>query len=237
MTPRRYSWPTARADPVLPMALGAKSRDFLRAHGYTVEWHEYPMAHAVCAGGNRRYSFTSCLQRVMGLISATSWRVKGKQCSPPPQEIGCRKRRDWRAAPTRPSRQVRAAKGGQGAQASPKAIQGREKVCETGAKKARSGSGGDPPAKQAEPPPAGARQNTCGEGAGGESSQDGSQEGPPEGFQESAGFPQTAPRAQSPCPRGDGSSALGLRCRKIGHREAAKCAPNAAAGAGDSCGS
>jgi phospholipase/carboxylesterase len=36
------------ADPMSPMALGAKSRDFLRAQGYPVEWHEYPMAHAVC---------------------------------------------------------------------------------------------------------------------------------------------------------------------------------------------
>jgi phospholipase/carboxylesterase len=36
------------ADPMLPMALGAKSRDFLRAHGYAVDWREYPMAHAVC---------------------------------------------------------------------------------------------------------------------------------------------------------------------------------------------
>ena len=36
------------ADPMLPMALGAKSRDFLRAHGYSVDWREYPMAHAVC---------------------------------------------------------------------------------------------------------------------------------------------------------------------------------------------
>jgi len=33
---------------VVPMILGSKSRDFLRAHGYTIEWHEYPMAHAVC---------------------------------------------------------------------------------------------------------------------------------------------------------------------------------------------
>lgn len=36
------------ADPMLPIALGSKSRDFLRAHGYTIEWREYPMAHAVC---------------------------------------------------------------------------------------------------------------------------------------------------------------------------------------------
>jgi phospholipase/carboxylesterase len=37
-----------QADGVVPMILGSKSRDFLRAHGYTIEWHEYPMAHAVC---------------------------------------------------------------------------------------------------------------------------------------------------------------------------------------------
>ena len=37
------------ADATLPMALGLKSRDFLSAQGYSVEWHDYPMAHAVCA--------------------------------------------------------------------------------------------------------------------------------------------------------------------------------------------
>jgi phospholipase/carboxylesterase len=36
-------------DGVLPMMLGLKSRDYLKAQGYNVEWHEYPMAHAVCA--------------------------------------------------------------------------------------------------------------------------------------------------------------------------------------------
>jgi phospholipase/carboxylesterase len=36
-------------DNVLAMSLGVLSRDFLRARGYAVEWHEYPMAHAVCA--------------------------------------------------------------------------------------------------------------------------------------------------------------------------------------------
>ena len=36
-------------DPMLPMALGADSRDRLQAAGFAVEWHEYPMAHAVCA--------------------------------------------------------------------------------------------------------------------------------------------------------------------------------------------
>lgn len=35
-------------DPVLPMAMGAGSRDALREIGFSVEWHDYPMAHAVC---------------------------------------------------------------------------------------------------------------------------------------------------------------------------------------------
>ena len=35
-------------DPVLPMELGSASRDALRDLGYTVQWHEYPMPHAVC---------------------------------------------------------------------------------------------------------------------------------------------------------------------------------------------
>jgi phospholipase/carboxylesterase len=38
-----------RADTVLTMSLGVQSRDFLKALGYAVEWHDYPMAHAVCA--------------------------------------------------------------------------------------------------------------------------------------------------------------------------------------------
>jgi phospholipase/carboxylesterase len=38
-----------QADGTVPMMLGVKSRDFLLAQGYKVEWHEYPMAHAVCA--------------------------------------------------------------------------------------------------------------------------------------------------------------------------------------------
>ena len=35
-------------DPVLPIELGRESADFLRARGLDVEWHDYPMAHAVC---------------------------------------------------------------------------------------------------------------------------------------------------------------------------------------------
>jgi phospholipase/carboxylesterase len=36
-----------RSDGIVPMALGATSRDALRALGHEVEWHEYPMEHSV----------------------------------------------------------------------------------------------------------------------------------------------------------------------------------------------
>ncbi|MEO0363945.1 MAG: alpha/beta fold hydrolase [Pseudomonadota bacterium] len=36
-------------DPVLPLALAVEAREFMRAAGYTVEWHEFPMPHSVCA--------------------------------------------------------------------------------------------------------------------------------------------------------------------------------------------
>ncbi len=35
-------------DPVLPMQLGSASRDAVTELGYSVEWFEYPMPHAVC---------------------------------------------------------------------------------------------------------------------------------------------------------------------------------------------
>jgi phospholipase/carboxylesterase len=37
-----------RADNMLPLALGSASRDLLLKLNYAVEWHEYPMGHAVC---------------------------------------------------------------------------------------------------------------------------------------------------------------------------------------------
>ncbi|HET6656230.1 MAG TPA: alpha/beta fold hydrolase, partial [Gammaproteobacteria bacterium] len=37
-----------RADPVVAPALGESSRDALLAAGYSVDWHEYDMPHAVC---------------------------------------------------------------------------------------------------------------------------------------------------------------------------------------------
>jgi phospholipase/carboxylesterase len=36
-------------DPIIPHALGEMSRDHLQRMGYLVEWHTYPMQHAVCA--------------------------------------------------------------------------------------------------------------------------------------------------------------------------------------------
>lgn len=36
-------------DPVLPLALGREAADVLVANGFDVEWHDYPMAHSVCA--------------------------------------------------------------------------------------------------------------------------------------------------------------------------------------------
>ncbi len=36
-------------DPMLPMHLGRSSADLLIGAGFDVEWHDYPMAHAVCA--------------------------------------------------------------------------------------------------------------------------------------------------------------------------------------------
>jgi len=38
-----------RMDPVVPVEMGLEARDALRSTGYTVEWHEYPMEHEVCA--------------------------------------------------------------------------------------------------------------------------------------------------------------------------------------------
>ena len=35
-------------DPVVPMSLAMQSRNELQQRGYSVEWHSYPMQHAVC---------------------------------------------------------------------------------------------------------------------------------------------------------------------------------------------
>lgn len=36
-------------DPMLPIQMGRSSADLLTESGFNVEWHDYPMAHAVCA--------------------------------------------------------------------------------------------------------------------------------------------------------------------------------------------
>jgi phospholipase/carboxylesterase len=36
-------------DPIVPPALGERSRDLLRSLGHDVEWHAYAMPHSVCA--------------------------------------------------------------------------------------------------------------------------------------------------------------------------------------------
>lgn len=38
-----------RSDPVVPFNRAEQSRDLLQLLGHSVEWHEYPMQHAVCA--------------------------------------------------------------------------------------------------------------------------------------------------------------------------------------------
>ena len=36
-------------DPMLPIAAGQHARDIMQKAGFDVQWHEYPMAHVVCA--------------------------------------------------------------------------------------------------------------------------------------------------------------------------------------------
>lgn len=42
-------WGHGTADPVVTLQRGVDSRDLLQSLGYRVDWHTYPMAHAVCA--------------------------------------------------------------------------------------------------------------------------------------------------------------------------------------------
>ncbi len=42
-------WGHGTADPVVALQRGVDSHDLLQSLGYTLEWHTYPMAHAVCA--------------------------------------------------------------------------------------------------------------------------------------------------------------------------------------------
>jgi len=49
---------------VVPLAAAMRSRDALAALGYTVEWHEYTMAHSVCM--EEIADLNSFLLRVLG---------------------------------------------------------------------------------------------------------------------------------------------------------------------------
>jgi phospholipase/carboxylesterase len=52
-------------DPLIPVARARDSRDRLLALGYQVEWHEYRMAHSVCA--QEIHDLSAWLHRVLGL--------------------------------------------------------------------------------------------------------------------------------------------------------------------------
>jgi phospholipase/carboxylesterase len=58
-----------RYDPVLPLELGRISREALEHAGFTVEWHEYPMAHAVCP--DEIATLRQWLQKVLPLQAAS----------------------------------------------------------------------------------------------------------------------------------------------------------------------
>jgi len=48
---------------VVPYGLGTRSRDLLRELGHPVEWHDYPMPHAVC--GEEIRDIAAWLARVL----------------------------------------------------------------------------------------------------------------------------------------------------------------------------
>jgi phospholipase/carboxylesterase len=52
------------ADPLIPLERAAISRRLLEAAGYAVDWHEYPMEHAVCAA--EIDDISAWLRRVLG---------------------------------------------------------------------------------------------------------------------------------------------------------------------------
>jgi len=51
-------------DPVIPLAAAEASRDALKALGYDVEWHTYPMPHSVCM--EEIQDMNAWLNRVLG---------------------------------------------------------------------------------------------------------------------------------------------------------------------------
>ena len=55
-------------DPVIEERRGLESRDLLTAAGYSVEWHSYRMAHAVCV--EELAAISAFLKRVLAVGSA-----------------------------------------------------------------------------------------------------------------------------------------------------------------------
>jgi phospholipase/carboxylesterase len=53
-----------RHDPVVPIARATQSRDRLVSLGHSVDWHEYPMEHAVC--GDEIEAIAAFLKRRLG---------------------------------------------------------------------------------------------------------------------------------------------------------------------------
>ncbi|HET9471333.1 MAG TPA: dienelactone hydrolase family protein [Usitatibacter sp.] len=51
-------------DPIVPLSLAESSRAALRAQGYEVEWHTWPMPHAVC--GEEIQALAEFLARIYG---------------------------------------------------------------------------------------------------------------------------------------------------------------------------
>lgn len=51
-------------DPLIPLTRAARSRDLLQEQGYRVEWHEYPMPHAVC--DDEIHDIAAWLRRMLG---------------------------------------------------------------------------------------------------------------------------------------------------------------------------
>jgi phospholipase/carboxylesterase len=56
------------ADATLPIKLGLDSRDLLKSSGYAIEWHQYPMAHAVC--GDEIADIRHFLFRVLPVLTS-----------------------------------------------------------------------------------------------------------------------------------------------------------------------
>ncbi|MBI2159454.1 MAG: dienelactone hydrolase family protein [Candidatus Rokubacteria bacterium] len=63
-------------DPLIPLARAGRSRDLLQEQGYRVDWHEYPIPHAVCDAEVR--DIGAWLRRVLGEQSATAIRRHGE---------------------------------------------------------------------------------------------------------------------------------------------------------------